>query len=90
MAEIRCCESSPNASILSLPCSILLNARAMRWLFLWLLLTATYVAGDLTLRAAMGEGWPPSHDALLACAIVPLLQTGALRLVHWMRRSVRR
>jgi hypothetical protein len=61
----------------------------MKWLVLWLVLTATYLAVDLPLRLAAGEGWPPSRSALLGLGLVPLLQTAALQFMRWMRRSLR-
>ena len=61
----------------------------MRWFALWLVLTAVYLAVDLPLRLAAGEGWPPGRAALVGLALVPLLQTGALRFLQWMRRSLR-
>lgn len=61
----------------------------MKWLVVWLVLAAIYLAVDLPLRRLAGEGWPPDREALLALALVPLLQVCALRFVQWMRRSVR-
>ena len=61
----------------------------MRWLALWIVLGAVYLLVDLPLRALTGEGWPPGAATLLAVAVIPALQLGAVRFVHWMRRSVR-
>lgn len=62
---------------------------SLRWLVLWLLLSAVYLSVDLPLRLLAGEGWPPGRAALLGLGAIPLVQVGALRFVQWMRRSAR-
>ncbi len=61
----------------------------MKWLVVWLVLAAIYLAVDLPLRRLSGEGWLPDREALWALGLVPLLQACALRFVQWMRRNVR-
>jgi len=69
--------------------AVIRSIGSMRWLVLWLVLTLVYLAVDLPLRALAGEPWPPTREALLALAVIPLIQVGAIRFVLWMRRSVR-
>jgi hypothetical protein len=61
----------------------------MRWLLIWLLLTATWVAGWAAVRWVLGGGWELDRETLALLVAVPLVQVAALRGISAFRRISR-
>jgi hypothetical protein len=61
----------------------------MRWLVIWLLLTATYLAGWAISRWLLQAGWEITREDMAHAAAVPLAQVAALRGVSAFRRMFR-
>jgi hypothetical protein len=61
----------------------------MRWLLIWLLLTATWAAGWLVVRWAVGGGWELDRETLALLVTVPAAQVAALRAISAFRRISR-
>lgn len=59
----------------------------MRWLALWLLLTATLLAGTLATGLALGRGLALDRETLAHLAVIPAVQALALWVVRFVRRA---
>jgi hypothetical protein len=59
----------------------------MRWIALWLLLTATLLVGWLVFGLVAGRDLALDREALAHLAAIPAVQTLALWVVRFVRRA---
>jgi hypothetical protein len=62
------------------------GSAALRWLLIWAVLAGIYVAATVGYRAATGNLEVGAED-FAQWAAVPWIETGALALVHRLRRK---
>ena len=61
----------------------------MRWLAVWLFLTAAWASGWLVTQAVLGSGWRFTRETAVHMMAVPLAQVAALWGVSRFRRMFR-
>jgi hypothetical protein len=61
----------------------------MRWLAVWLVLTAVYLVGLLALSLLIQGDWRLTREDLAHLATVPAAQVAALWVVSFVRRQSR-